>query len=643
MTPFQQIHYIVRSELRTFVRYPKMLAAAAAVMLLPALYALIYLFSVWDPAANTQSLSVALVNLDEGVEYRDHVFNVGWQVVSKLRSSHRFGYVDLYDAEEARHKVRQGQLAFALIIPKDFSSNAIPGAHPGGGKLVIYSAEGNNYETAVIARQFATELGHEVNESLNERRWTLVLNTAAGSQQSVDQLRAGVQQLRMGAEQLKNGSEHAASAAKTLSNGAGRLQGGVEQLTDGMRQLGAGLRTMDARRPPNSELNRLKNGADALASGHSELVRGLDELQTGSQKIREAVNGFQEEANGSLLVSTRVKDNANELARGVGQLDDGLRAAGSAQRQLADGAEKVSAGVGTLTTGVRALTGGIRTAVSKLPEDNQLEELNRGAQALSNGNQALSDGLQKVHLGSQTLSGGLDLLANSLPTALDTPGGSAAGMASSVQPVMELSAPVSNSGSGFAPNILPAALWLGAGIAAFLIHVRTLPRRAQHFSRPTQFLGKMALPAGVVILQSLLLGLAVRQVLTMQVANTPAFVLTLMVSGLSFLAMVLMLTKALGDAGKAMAMVLLAVQLSSSGGVMPVELSGGLFAQISPWLPMTWVVRAVKASLFGAFDGEWMRPLAYVAAAGMAAMLVAMLVGRWRYVKAAAMRPAVDL
>jgi putative membrane protein len=107
--------------------------------------------------------------------------------------------------------------------------------------------------------------------------------------------------------------------------------------------------------------------------------------------------------------------------------------------------------------------------------------------------------------------------------------------------------------------------------------------------------------------------------------------------------MVLLLTKAFGDAGKAMAMVLLAVQLSSSGGVMPVELSGGLFTQISPWLPMTWVVRAVKASLFGAFDAQWAQPLAYVAASGTAAMLLAMVVGRWRFVKTNALRPAVDL
>ena len=44
-------------------------------------------------------------------------------------------------------------------------------------------------------------------------------------------------------------------------------------------------------------------------------------------------------------------------------------------------------------------------------------------------------------------------------------------------------------------------------------------------------------------------------------------------------------------------------QLSASGGIMPVELTSDLFRHVSPWLPFTWVVRAFRASMFGAFDG----------------------------------------
>ena len=89
-------------------------------------------------------------------------------------------------------------------------------------------------------------------------------------------------------------------------------------------------------------------------------------------------------------------------------------------------------------------------------------------------------------------------------------------------------------------------------------------------------------------------------------------------------------------------MVFLAVQLTSSGGLLPVELSGGLFASISPWLPMTWVVQAIKVCMFGAYDDAWLRPLVWVAGAGVLVAVLACYVGRWRYVRSSQVRPAVS-
>jgi putative membrane protein len=120
-----------------------------------------------------------------------------------------------------------------------------------------------------------------------------------------------------------------------------------------------------------------------------------------------------------------------------------------------------------------------------------------------------------------------------------------------------------------------------------------------------------------------------------------AFALTLVVSSVAFLFIVFALTKAFGDAGKGIAMFLLAVQLSSSGGILPVELSGGLFAQISPWLPLTWVVESIKASMFGAFAGAWAPPLMLVAMAGLGGFALSCVFGRWRFVKSTAHRKTV--
>ncbi len=642
MRVLHQIAFIARAEGGFFLRFPKLLVATVAVALIPAIYALIYLSSVWDPEAHAGALPVGLVNLDEGVEYREHVFNVGWDVANTLRKKQTFGFQNLRDPQEARRLVRDGSLAFALIIPKDFSSNAIPGREAGGGKLVIYTSEGNNFESARIARLFAQQLGHEVNETLNERRWKLVLSTAAGSQRSVDQLRSGVDQLRVGAKEVNTGATQLAQGARNTAKGSERLGDGVSQLTGGMKQLATGLRTLESKRARNSDLRRLNAGAEELAAGHVELGKGMTELKDGSGRLRDGVLAFRTEANSSLLVPSSVVEGLDQVNVGVVQLDTGLHTATAAQQKLSAGASQVSTGVEAVTSGMLAMQTGVRTMVSKLPQDRQLDEIDAGASALTSGTTALADGTQKLKAGTDRLTTGLDLLASSLPAGIDAPDGSAQGLANSVSPVVEVEAPVANSGSGFAPNVIPAALWLGAGIAAFLIHVRVLPRHAQFFSRPSQTLGKMAIPAAIVLSQAAILLIAVVWVLQIPLAHPGAFALTLVLASLTFLSIVFAMTRAFGDAGKALAMIFLAVQLSSSGGILPVELSGGIFANISPWLPLTWVVRALKASMFGAYGGGWGHPLSVVALGGLLSLVSAIWVGRWRFVKASSVRPAVD-
>jgi putative membrane protein len=258
------------------------------------------------------------------------------------------------------------------------------------------------------------------------------------------------------------------------------------------------------------------------------------------------------------------------------------------------------------------------------------------------GTNSLAEGTQNARQGAERLSAGMDLLWESLPADVDKPDGSAQGLANSVRPVVDVDAPVPNSGSGFAPNIIPAAMWLGAGVAAFLIHVRVLPKQAQKFSGPIKLLGKLAIPLLIVLLQAALVYATVVWGLKIRVVRSDLFALALALSSATFLCIVFALTRVLGDAGKAASMIFLAVQLSSSGGILPVELSGTLFSDISPWLPLTWVVRVIKISMFGAYGNDWQHPIMVIASTCLVALASACWLGRWRYMRPSAMRPAVD-
>ena len=642
MELFSQVMLIARIEAGFFVRFRKLFLATIFVTLIPAMYALIYLSSVWDPASHTRSLTVALVNLDRDVEYRGQTFNVGKEVISRLKVRQVFGFQESQDETAVRQAVREGKLAFALIIPSDFSSNAVPGEHLGAGKLVVYTSEGNNYQSAFLARRFANDLSNAVNDSLNERRWALVLTTAAGSQRSIERLREGVGELRDGAHQLEAGTAKTSDGARAVSKGAKMLATGVNELGSGFTQLSAGLRTMDASKPKTADLNRLKAGADALLAGNAELGRGLVELQSGSNRLLEGVGSFRAAADDSWLVPGKIVEGLDQISAGVSQLDAGAATAGSAQQKLTEGSRQLRAGVITLSNGVLAMNDGIHTIVGKLPDDQKVKVLTDGATQLASGTTELEDGTQKVKTGTQRLAAGIDFLVNSLPTFMQRIEGSAQGMAHSVQPQLEVDAAVQNQGSSFAPNVIPASLWLGAGIIAFLVNVRVMPKQAETSPPVVQLLGKITVPAVIALLQAFTVLLTVQFLLDIHIVHPWAMAATLAAASLTFLCIVFAVTRALGDAGKALAMLFLAVQLSSSGGVLPVELSGGLFASISPWLPMTWVVRAIKASMFGAYDDAWQLPLLMVALAGIAAAACASIWGRWRFVDPQSMRPAVE-
>ena len=136
-------------------RYPKLFWSALGAVLIPTVYVLIVLSSLWDPNARTAQLPVALVNQDNGLRVRTRDLNLGTEVVQTLRAQGLFGYRELGDADEARRGVREGRLAFAVVLPPDFSRQALLGAEPGAGRLTLYLSEGNNFAGSGIARRFA--------------------------------------------------------------------------------------------------------------------------------------------------------------------------------------------------------------------------------------------------------------------------------------------------------------------------------------------------------------------------------------------------------------------------------------------------------------------------------------------------------
>jgi putative membrane protein len=606
---------LFKTDAHLFKRFPRLALAVLAISVVPAIYALIYLSSVWDPNTKTNALPVAIVNLDQGLLYQGRTVNVGADLSAGLVQSATFGFRPLPDAQEARAQVMMGALAFAIVIPSDFSANAVPGLRAGDGQLTVILSEGNNYAAAGFARRFATELGHQVNQQLNEKRWEQVLLSADGSGKSLEKLKAGMAQLRLGAQSLELNTS--------------KFNAATNQLSTGFKQLGSGLRSLEDKLPLEADLKSLRAGTARLSSSQRELGAGLEQLQAGAGKLTEGATLLQEQTVDIPFVGEKVAKGAGELADGGEQLKAGLTTALEANARLIKGSAKAESNTGKLMDGVGAMGEGVHLMVAKLPEEARME-------ALEQGGKSLLDGVVKLRTGIQ-------LVAQVLPSGVGKPDGSARGLADSVEPALDVLAPVANNGSAFAPNMVAMALWLGAVMSAYIFNMGVLLDAHARAPRLAKVLGKFAFPALVSLLQvaltfsMLVFGLGI---------NAPSyfsFALTMLAASLTFLAVVFLLLRVFGEAGKLIAVLLLTLQLAAGGGVMPIELSGGFFQMVHEWLPFTWVIKAFRASLFGAFNHGWNEALVVVVAGGVASLLLAGVAGRWKVVPAEHYKPGIDV
>jgi len=97
---WQAAREVWRYEWLLLQRHPKLAAAAVGLLFVPALYALIYLWGMWDPGAHTRALPAGLVNLDTGASYRGRDLNLGAEALAAIEKHGQFAYQRYTDPAE---------------------------------------------------------------------------------------------------------------------------------------------------------------------------------------------------------------------------------------------------------------------------------------------------------------------------------------------------------------------------------------------------------------------------------------------------------------------------------------------------------------------------------------------------------------
>lgn len=191
--------------------------------------------------------------------------------------------------------------------------------------------------------------------------------------------------------------------------------------------------------------------------------------------------------------------------------------------------------------------------------------------------------------------------------------------------------PVVSFGAGMAPLYTVLSLWVGALLMTVAIRVdvnrRTLDTSAE--LSPTQkYLGRYGIFALLGLAQSTLVTVGLNLFVQIDPVHPFLFILAGWVASLVFTLIIYTAVVAFGNAGKALSVLLLVVQISGSGGAYPLQLLPQWFQSVSPFLPATHAINAMRAAIAGTYGADYWVSLGLLAAFILPALLLGLVLRR---------------
>lgn len=472
------------------------------------------------------------------------------------------------------------------------------------------------------------------------------------------ELAAGSVKIRNGSLKLRDGITAYTGGVSRLNSGLGQLNGNMPKLAAGAKQVDGGVdqihRQVAAMQPEVSKLakdgNQLVDLLAPLANSGVNTAKiaqfltqfkgavdqciqvppatlptlpqcqALDKmasdqgltLQQLSEKIAQAQGMLQMVGKLSQLDPQQMKAKLNAAEQGVKELSrqtaltpptqagkqkptlkDGTFSLANGLDQAQQGVQKLSAGASTLEKN----SGQLRTGANAL--SSGLDSLSQGAGKASNGGKQLAGGIDQLTTGASNLKDGLRDGAEQVPTVDQEQAKKVSEAASGVADVESVRQnPVRHNGAGFAPFFMALCLWIG-GIAIFLIFPALDLRRHPEESFWSCGFRSMSIGTLFGTLQAITVVTGMQLFLKLDAQNFGALLLIAVLASIGFVAINQACVAALGYRGRALSVILLCLQITSTGATFPVETAPKFFQFLSPLLPMTHVARTIRAAIAG--------------------------------------------
>ena len=335
----------------------------------------------------------------------------------------------------------------------------------------------------------------------------------------------------------------------------------------------------------NALRDKLNSAADDLRSSSTDAASAkaeIDQLiQSSSQDLKNVQSDYE----------SSVKDQLNQLLNSMKSTD-------STVSSLLSQIDQSASGIYTLSGSASSDLSQIKTAL-----ENSCTLLQKSSDKISDTLQKL-DEIQESGNYSQMqdlLSGNHESISSFL--------------ASPVELNTNKLYPVENYGSSMAPFYSTLAMWVGGTILVAMLKVSISESSLKGMKKVRDYqvyFGRYIVFLLIGLAQSTLIGLGDLLYLRIQCEAPFLFMLACWITSLVYVNVIYTLTVSFGDVGKAIAVILMVIQVAGSGGTFPIEVAPKIFQSVYPLMPFAHSMAALRETIGGLYGSTYWTELGYL-------------------------------
>ena len=383
-------------------------------------------------------------------------------------------------------------------------------------------------------------------------------------------------------------------------------------------------------------VSQLNDAAAALNARADDIDATADQLRSFADQVTDEKlqDSLKSVATSLSRIAVEYRNNAKDLTATAKSLSDSMAEVNKSRAEVDQAIADAKAGISGAKTdydstfsvkakelkktisgvldSLNGISGDLDSAVDGLADasGSLAKGLSKAAKLVNKASDQLGEAADKISAFKDELDGAL--MSDDLATIKTMIGNDPDGLAVSLSGPVALDRkpvyPIRNYGSAMAPFYTILSLWVGSIVLAAMMKVSVddelvnelIPVRLHEI-----YLGRYLFFGGLALLQATLVCAGDILFFGIQCDNPLQFVLAGWVASLVFSNIVYTLTVSFGDIGKALAVVLLVMQVGGSGGTFPIEMTGPVFQAIYPFLPFTHGINAMHAAMAGAYHMEY--------------------------------------